>query len=83
MSICSCCYETNFSATSEIEIGHWWNNESYLAVVCSKKCKDELWNAKKNGTWMTRKPRAMFPTTYASKKRKELSAMTDTQFGDI
>ena len=69
MSICSCCYETDFSVSNEIEVGHWWHNESFLAVVCSEKCKDELWKMLKNGTWMSNKPRAMFPKTYKKKSK--------------
>jgi hypothetical protein len=69
MSICSCCYETDFSVSNEIEVGDWWNNESFLAVVCSEKCKDELWKMLKNRTWMSNKPRSMFPKTYKKKSK--------------
>jgi hypothetical protein len=83
MSICSCCYKTDFSVSNEIEVGHWWHNESFLAVVCSEKCKDELWNAKKNGTWMTRKPPAMFPQAQSKSKKKLPESITDKQFSTI
>jgi len=54
MSICSYCYETN--RVCKIEVGHWWNNEPSLAVVCSEVCKKKLWELIQNGTWMNHAP---------------------------
>jgi len=79
--ICSCCYH-RIKIESEIEVGHWWNNEPYIAAVCSESCKDKLWKMLQDGTWMMHKPPAMFPDT-TKKKDKGPSAMTDKQFGDI
>jgi len=53
--ICSYCYEKS-RLVDEIEVGHWWNNESFLAVVCSEKCKNELWKILQNKTWMNHAP---------------------------
>ena len=76
MSICSYCYETN--KVCKIEVGHWWNNEPYLGVVCSEDCKKKLWELVQNGTWMEHAP-------FITKKRKKPkssvpSALTDKQF---
>ena len=54
MSICSNCYTTKFRPKKKYEVGHWWNNEPYLAVVCSDKCKDEL--EKRSKEWRMPKP---------------------------
>ena len=54
MSICSYCYESKF--VGKIEVGHWWNCEPFLAVVCSEKCKKELWKLIQNKTWMSHAP---------------------------
>ena len=51
MSICVNCYHTFYHKT-EHEVGHLWNNESYLGVVCSDKCKNEIEKKVKDGTWM-------------------------------
>jgi hypothetical protein len=78
MSICSCCLH-RITHRNEIEVGHWWNNEPYLAVVCSESCKDKLWKMLQDKTWMIHRPVAMFPET--SQKIKGPNAMTDKQFG--
>ena len=54
MSICSYCYESDI--VDKIEVGHWWNNEPFLAVVCSMSCKKKLWKLMQNGTWMNHAP---------------------------
>ena len=51
MSICTNCYHTFYNKVGH-EVGHLWNNESYLGVVCSDKCKNEIEKKVKNGTWM-------------------------------
>ena len=75
---CSYCY-TTFSHRG-INVGHWWNNESYLAKVCTQSCKNKLWKLVEEGTWMNHKPAAMFPER-AQKKTKGPTALTDKQFG--
>ena len=52
MSICTNCYHTFYHLKPEHEVGHLWNNESYLGVVCSDKCKNEIEKKVKDGTWM-------------------------------
>ena len=69
MSICSNCYTTKFRPKKKYEVGHWWNNEPYLAVVCSDRCKDELEKRVQDRTWMEWRG---FP--------KEVRAVTDKQF---
>lgn len=59
MSICSCCCN-RINHTNKIEVGHWFGNDSFIAVVCSEECKDKLWKMLQDGTWMTHKPIAMF-----------------------
>ena len=78
MSICSCCLH-RITHRNTIEVGHWWNNEPYLAVVCSESCKDKLWKMLQDNTWMIHRPVAMFSET--SQKVKGPNAMTDKQFG--
>ena len=39
MSICSNCYH-RIKHRNAIEVGHLWNNEPFLGVVCSDKCKE-------------------------------------------
>jgi hypothetical protein len=54
-----------------------WNNEPYLAVVCSDKCKDEIEKKVTDGTWMDMRP---FPKL----ELEDLglpTALTDKQFG--
>ena len=77
MSHCSHCYNT-FSHNG-FNVGHWWNNESYMAKVCSVECKDKLWKMMQDGTWMSHKPKAMFPEE--TQKVKGPAALTDKQFG--
>ena len=48
MSICVNCYH-RIKHRNEIEVGHLWNNEPFLAVVCSDKCKEEI--KKKGSGW--------------------------------
>ena len=76
MSICSHCYNT-FSGNG-FNVGHWWNNDSYLAKVCSVKCKDKLWKMVQDGTWVTARK---FPDEKIAKVEKGPVALTDTQFG--
>ena len=80
MSHCSHCYNT-FSHNG-FNVGHWWNNEPYMAKVCSVECKDKLWKMMQDGTWMTdRKFPSSETTTAAGKKEVSgLKAYTDTQF---
>ena len=78
MSICSYCYHRFH--TEGIEVGHWWNNEPDLAVVCTETCKDKLWKLVEDGTWMMHKPPAMFPNATKKKKVKGTTSLTDTQF---
>ena len=59
MSICSSCY-IRIKHRNVIEVGHWWNNEPFLAVVCSEKCKEKLWKRLQDGTWMDYKPTPIF-----------------------
>ena len=75
MSICTNCYH-RIKHSNVIEVGQLWNNEPYLAVVCSDKCKDEIEKKIKDGTWMTAR-------TFPKKKSDEgsLKAITDKQFG--
>lgn len=76
MSVCSYCYHR--MKHDGFNVGHWWNNEPYLAKVCSKKCKDKLWKLVQDGTWMDHKPAAMFPKS--TQKPKGPTALTDKQF---
>ena len=83
MSICVNCYnvfmnlEPFHANKTTHEVGHLWNIEPYMAVVCSNKCKEEIETKIKDGTWMTTRT---FP-----KKTEEVSelprAITDKQFG--
>ena len=80
MSHCSHCYH-RFNH-SGFNIGHWWNNDPYLAKVCSVECKDKLWKMMHDGTWMDHKPEAIF----GKKKHKPSpnfdgpQSITDKQF---
>ena len=80
MSVCSNCYH-RIKHKNAIEVGHLWNTEPFLAVVCSDKCKEEIEKLvtsqkKGDGNWMTMRA---FP------KREEddglPTALTDKQFG--
>ena len=59
--ICSYCYKRK-NHRNVINVGHWWNNEPSLAVVCSERCKDKLYRMLQNNTWMDHKPKAIFGT---------------------
>ena len=76
MSICSNCYTTKFRPKKKYEVGHWWNNEPYLAVVCSDRCKDELEKRVQDRTWMEWKG---FPKS-EQELPEEVRAVTDKQF---
>jgi hypothetical protein len=76
MSICSNCYTTKFRPKKKYEVGHWWNNESYLAVVCSDRCKDELEKRVQDRTWMEWR---RFPKS-EQELPEEVRAVTDKQF---
>ena len=76
MSICSNCYTTKFRPKKKYEVGHWWNNEPYLAVVCSDRCKDELEKRVQDRTWMEWKG---FPKS-EQELPEEVIAVTDKQF---
>ena len=76
MSICSNCYTTKFRPKKKYEVGHWWNNEPYLAVVCSDRCKDELEKRVQDRTWMEWRG---FPKS-EQKLPEEVRAVTDKQF---
>ena len=76
MSICSNCYTTKFRPKKKYEVGHWWNNEPYLAVVCSDRCKDELEKRVQDRTWMEWRE---FPKS-EQKLPEEVRAVTDKQF---
>ena len=77
MSICSNCYH-RIKHRNEIEVGHLWNNEPYLAVVCSDKCKEEIEKKVADGTWMVTHP---FPETKGESVDDLPRAVTDKQFG--
>ena len=76
MSICSNCYTTKFRPKKKYEVGHWWNNEPYLAVVCSDRCKDELEKRVQDRTWMEWR---RFPKS-EQELPEEVRAVTDKQF---
>ena len=76
MSICSNCYTTKFRPKKKYEVGHWWNNEPYLAVVCSDRCKDELEKRVQDRTWMEWRG---FPKS-EQEFPEEVRAVTDKQF---
>ena len=64
--ICSNCYKTQISIKHDV--GHWWNNPPDHDFVCSDECYAELEKQVKDGTWMDRKPKAIF-----GKKKQKLS----------
>ena len=74
MSICVNCYHTFYNKAG-YEVGHLWNIEPYMAVVCSDKCKDEIEKKVTDGTWMVMQP---YPKTEDDSLPK---AITDKQFG--
>jgi hypothetical protein len=53
-----------------------WNNEPFLAVVCSDKCKEEIEKKVTDGTWMVMQP---YPKTESDDGLP--TALTDKQFG--
>ena len=75
MSICVNCYHTFYHKT-EHEVGHLWNNEPFLGVVCSDKCKEEIEKKVTDGTWMVMQP---YPKTESDDGLP--TALTDKQFG--
>ncbi len=75
MSICSNCYH-RIKHSNVIDVGHLWNNEPGLVVVCSDKCKDEIEKKVEDGTWMVSRP---FPKTETVDGLPK--AITDKQFG--
>jgi|6_EtaG_2_1085325.scaffolds.fasta_scaffold03563_10 hypothetical protein len=79
MSVCSHCYE-RFSHNKGIEVGHWWNNSPYLAVVCSETCKDKLKKLVDDNTWMLRKVTQNWANSEAEIRQGGPSALTDKQF---
>ena len=74
--ICSNCYHRIKKYKNAIEVGQLWNNEPYLAVVCSDKCKEEIEKLVTDGTWMTARS---FPKTESNDGLP--TALTDKQFG--
>ena len=77
MSICSNCYH-RIKPSNVIDVGHLWNNEPGLVVVCSDKCKDEIEKKVEDGTWMVMHP---FPKTKGESVDDLPRAVTDKQFG--
>ena len=76
MSVCSNCYH-RIKHKNAIEVGQLWNNEPFLGVVCSDKCKEEIEKLVTDGTWMIMRS---FPKT----EKEDLglpTAFTDKQFG--
>ena len=76
MSICTNCNH-RVTISRAIEVGQLWNNEPFIGVVCSDKCKEEIEKKVADGTWMIMRP---FP-----KRENEddglPTALTDKQFG--
>mgnify|MGYP000619121047 CR=1 FL=1 len=68
MSICVNCYH-RIKHSNVIEVGQLWNNEPYLAVVCSDKCKEEIEKKVTDGTWMVMRS---FPKTEDDGCQKQL-----------
>ena len=78
MSICSNCYH-RVKLSNAIEVGHLWNNEPFLGVVCSDKCKEEIEKKVADGTWMVMRS---FPERENDDADVGLpTALTDKQFG--
>ena len=75
MSVCVNCYH-RIKHNNVIEVGQLWNNELYLAVVCSDKCKNEIEKKVADGTWMVMQP---YPKTESDDGLP--TALTDKQFG--
>ena len=76
MSVCTNCNH-RVTISRAIEVGQLWNNEPFIGVVCSDKCKEEIEKKVADGTWMIMRP---FP-----KRENEddglPTALTDKQFG--
>ena len=75
MSICTNCNH-RVSLSRAIEVGQLWNNEPFLGVVCSDKCKEEIEKKVADGTWMIMRP---YPKTESDDGLP--TALTDKQFG--
>ena len=75
MSICTNCYH-RIKHSNAIEVGQLCNNEPYLAVECSDKCKEEIEKKVTDGTWMVMQP---YPKTKSDDGLPK--AITDKQFG--
>ncbi len=76
MSICSNCYH-RIRHKNAIEVGQLWNNEPFLGVVCSDKCKEEIEKKVTDGTWMVMRS---FPKITEEEDGLP-TALTDKQFG--
>ena len=76
MSVCSNCYH-RIKHKNAIEVGQLWNNEPFLGVVCSDKCKEEIEKKVADGTWMVMRP---FPVREYDDDGLP-KAITDKQFG--
>ena len=76
MSICSNCYH-RIKHKKAIEVRQLWNNEPFLGVVCSDKCKEEIVKKVPDGTWMGMRS---FPKTVLEDLGLP-TALTDKQFG--
>ena len=77
MSICSNCYH-RIKHNNAIEVGQLWNNEPFLGVVCSDKCKEEIEKKVTDGTWMIMRS---FPERENDDADGLPTALTDKQFG--
>ena len=76
MSICTNCNH-RVSLSRAIEVGQLWNNEPFLGVVCSDKCKEEIEKKVADGTWMIMRP-------YPKRENEDdglPTALTDKPFG--
>ena len=76
MSVCSNCYH-RIKHKKAIEVGQLWNNEPFLSVVCSDKCKEEIEKKVTDGTWMVMRS---FPKIIEEEDGLP-TALTDKQFG--
>ena len=77
MSICVNCYH-RIRHINVIEVGQLWNNEPFLGVVCSDKCKEEIEKKVADGTWMVMRS---FPERENDDADGLPTALTDKQFG--
>jgi len=76
MSVCSNCYH-RIKHKNAIEVGQLWNNEPFLGVVCSDKCKEEIEKKVADGTWMVMR-------SFPERENDDTdlpTALTDKQFG--